>query len=1523
MPGTWKTVRVFISSTFRDMHAERDWLVKRVFPALRERLEAHCIHLIDIDLRWGVTKEQADNDEVLDICLKQIDECRPFFLGILGERYGWVSTHVPDRVFSTWCWIRHHTGKSVTELEILHGVLNSPAMYRRAFFCFRDPAFLADVPPEQRGDLRAERPKHKRKPDALKQAIRPCGLQLLENYPCRYTGLSGNRARGVHLEGLEEFGRRIQDWLWQSIRDEYQLPEQPVATGPAVDPLADEQGHHERFMESRLRVYIGRDHLQQTLSDFANSADEVPCLVTGPSGSGKSAALAKFAVEYAARHAGTLVIGHFVGASPASTSLRSTLGRLCSLLKHAFNLADDIPPDTDPLIATFRQFVAAVPADRRVVIVLDALDQMDEADNAQRLAWLPWKFPPHVKLIASCIADPGRDEPVLQTFAYREHRRFAVEPLTTRERTEIVQAVPALSAKTLDGRQISLLLENQATTNPLFLLVALEELRGFGSYERLNRRIEQLPRHGDTVTALFRQVIERLEAEFQPEAVRSVLTLLASARRGLSDRELLDLVEGHSVAVGQSTSDLFPVLRQLRPYLQQRDALWNFFHRNLDKAVREHYLPTDDARSAAHARLASYFARPDYFLDSLDELRARAKRLPATTRPANVRKVDELPYQLVEVARLSGKGDPMSPHWDAVVGLLTDLHFLEAKAEAGLVFQLLGDFATILSSLPPTRPQRRILQLLNDALRRDVSFIARHPTTLFQCFWNSCWWHDCDEAADHYDLAASEAPGGRFPWQAEGERLCDLLEKWRGEKGRELPGWPWLRSLRPSPMHLGERKHWLLEMRDWATKVAFSPDARRILHLSVSAPIRIWDVQTSQELVTLHNTEGASAATFSPDGQRVAVGSGSTGSGKGRMQLFHAASGQEYLSWQAAPGWIHVLAFSPDGRRIGSGNDDGFRIWDANSGHCLQEVNTGGNVHHLAFSPDGKKVATGGWLAVWDADTGARLWQAEGQGWGGWGLAFLPGGWLVAANIDQVMIWDAETGVQVAPLPEQDECFALAGTPDGRILIANGHGAVRVWDAQTRRLLLQLPGDGHGRIHPSNDEDLAFSADGQFIASVPGDLLIRSCDPEESCLSLQLRWLNHASPAVTPVPGGGHFLTSNYNDGRVLLWDIRKATPIRSWDHRMQIRCLAASPDAKWAVGGGEGSGEDPDPDLPDYPRIKGWNLDGTMTWSFGGEMTFTLQGHKERVNCLTFSPDGGWIASGSHDRTVRLWNLEEELSWREGSQFRRTLKGHRAPVAELLFSPDSRTIASLGEDSKAILWSVDTGEALLEKRIAAWAFSPDGRWFGALTGKGNVRVWRTDNGEEAVLLPQSLLGEIVGKEPSFRHNELVFSPNGQRIALHGDHAMIAVWDWQNQKQVCRPTTVGDWAGDLRFSPDGRFLLCLPKAEREGQLLVMDVERDTVLSSAEAESLNFAEAGLPPWIAFRCDDGRTTAIASTRGGGPIAWFPQRLEPLGLVGGDFWVGRSLGSYLCLVALESADAETSTEGSDGVTAPAPNE
>ena len=93
-PGAWRVRPVFITSTFRDMHAERDWLRSQVFPELQERLRERFHHLETIDLRWGVETATEDEEEakerlVLTVCLNEIERSRPFLIALLGDRYGW------------------------------------------------------------------------------------------------------------------------------------------------------------------------------------------------------------------------------------------------------------------------------------------------------------------------------------------------------------------------------------------------------------------------------------------------------------------------------------------------------------------------------------------------------------------------------------------------------------------------------------------------------------------------------------------------------------------------------------------------------------------------------------------------------------------------------------------------------------------------------------------------------------------------------------------------------------------------------------------------------------------------------------------------------------------------------------------------------------------------------------------------------------------------------------------------------------------------------------------------------------------------------------------------------------------------------------------------------------------------------------------------------------------------------------------------------------------------------------------
>src|SRR5689334_8899950 len=140
MPGRGhepeRCLRVFVSSTFRDMQAEREYLVKFTFPALRKICDARGVQFAEVDLRWGIPDEKSAEGRVLPVCFAEIDRCRPYFIGLLAGRYGWIPDAVPDDLRKGNPWLPAQNTASVSELEILYGVLH--ATDAQAFFYLRD-----------------------------------------------------------------------------------------------------------------------------------------------------------------------------------------------------------------------------------------------------------------------------------------------------------------------------------------------------------------------------------------------------------------------------------------------------------------------------------------------------------------------------------------------------------------------------------------------------------------------------------------------------------------------------------------------------------------------------------------------------------------------------------------------------------------------------------------------------------------------------------------------------------------------------------------------------------------------------------------------------------------------------------------------------------------------------------------------------------------------------------------------------------------------------------------------------------------------------------------------------------------------------------------------------------------------------------------------------------------------------------------------------------------------------------------
>ncbi len=363
----------------------RDWLARVVFPELRERCAARELYLTDVDLRWGVTEAEAEQGKVLAVCLEEIDRCRPFFLGLLGERYGWVPETLPEEAVIEFPWVDDRKGHSVTELEILHGVLNDPEMAGRAFFFFRKLSAKTPLP----ADYQAETPEAAEKLSKLKQQLRDEKLPVTE-YACRWEG---------QVVGLEDFGKAVLEALWAAISEEYPEDAEPP------DALTEEIELHEAQAARLVAGFVGRAEEKRQLTQYVESDTHRALALTGPAGSGKSALLADWSLEYREAHPEAEVVLHFVGASPSSTSHIQTMRRIGEELKRQLGLFSELPDKPEGLEEAFRNLLIEAGSKSKgpVVLVLDGLNQLEDIGGALGLAWLPEFLPAGVRIIASTL----------------------------------------------------------------------------------------------------------------------------------------------------------------------------------------------------------------------------------------------------------------------------------------------------------------------------------------------------------------------------------------------------------------------------------------------------------------------------------------------------------------------------------------------------------------------------------------------------------------------------------------------------------------------------------------------------------------------------------------------------------------------------------------------------------------------------------------------------------------------------------------------------------------------------------------------------------------------------------------------------------------------------------------------------------------------------------------------------------------------------------------------------------------
>ncbi|MCU1397635.1 MAG: hypothetical protein JWN62_744 [Acidimicrobiales bacterium] len=634
---------MFVSSTFRDMQLEREELVKQVFPVLRRMCESRGVAWSEVDLRWGVTDEQKAEGAVLPICLAEIDRSRPYFIGLLGQRYGWVPETLPVGLADQLPWLADLAGTSVTEMEILHGVLNDPQAAEHAFFYTRDPAWVDARPPDERlvlGEVESD------------DEIASLGEA------------AAAAAAAARRERLEQLKARVAEAglsTWQ-YPDPRQLGERVLADFTALvdrlfpehqvpDALDRDAEAHRAFGHAQTLGQIDRPALRATLDSFAIGR-EPPLVLAGDARSATSTVLSQWIESWRTAHPDDVVIEHHVGATADASEWISMAGRLIGELSRSGMAVDatagsfeaegrEAPADpAGRRAALFAALAAAGERPQRSVIVVDGADLLSDSDGARSLTWLPRTLPPNVRVVVGTAGADAVDEA-----RRRDWPVVTVPALDESERRGFIATFLGRYAKGLDEVHVARLVAAPSTGDALYLRTVLDELRQHGDHFTLGDVIEHYLA-APTLDGMLGLVLARYERDFErdrPGLVRDSMRALWAARRGLTEPELLDALGSEGAPVIQAVWS--PLVLAAEAGLVTANGLLRFATEAHRRAVEQRYLSTDAEQRAAHASLATAFARS----------------------PLGRRVVEELPWQQL------GAGD-----LDGLFATLSDLPFTDA-----------------------------------------------------------------------------------------------------------------------------------------------------------------------------------------------------------------------------------------------------------------------------------------------------------------------------------------------------------------------------------------------------------------------------------------------------------------------------------------------------------------------------------------------------------------------------------------------------------------------------------------------------------------------------------------------------------------------------------------------------------------------------------------------------------------------------------------------------------------------------
>jgi len=657
---TWNSRPLFLSSTFVDMHDERDLLGVHAFPTLAERLKSRRHYLETVDLRQGIEtagEEDAVKREmkVLQVCLHELERSKPFFLGFLGDRYGWVPPQERMEAATQEAGFEKEvTGSSVTELEMLYAALHESVPFRGWIYLRElDYSGMPDDVRQRFDDRFAGNTESADKLDALKARLKQLHPDRVITYRAEWDAQAGQVVNAIVEEGGEQvpLADHVTASLWQDMAAD---TEAWLQAAPRNWQEADARTLEE-FVEGRIRGFVERESVTQPLIDLALSpteegADWGRCL-TGNSGSGKSSIFGWVYRDLQNRReqgADLLVLGHAAGIYPRSDSVETLLTRWIHELSLFLQIENPLtekeesksPPrpelsrepelghtSPDNTEQIFASLLGRAALRTRVIVLIDALNQFERSTRGQYLTWLPKLWPDNARLITTAI--PGTESQALSEKP--GNRVLALQEMTAAEAQQVAHRFYARYRREPPKRALEVLLAKPAEDdpaklacgNPLWLELALQEMNLLEAddFERADQefahlegglrieaiqvaRAQSLPA---TPGGVYWELLGRIERNFGQAHTSAVLSLIALGRAGWRESDLEAMMPRFHEMEWDELA--FAGLRRiLGHHLVQRGAhaQWDVFHAQLRDSVLARYVYDPTLRQQIHTLIADH-----------------------------------------------------------------------------------------------------------------------------------------------------------------------------------------------------------------------------------------------------------------------------------------------------------------------------------------------------------------------------------------------------------------------------------------------------------------------------------------------------------------------------------------------------------------------------------------------------------------------------------------------------------------------------------------------------------------------------------------------------------------------------------------------------------------------------------------------------------------------------------------------------------------------------------------------------